>query len=196
MRVAFTAAFVVGLVVAASAQRALRTSTAIECAAELGTGVKSKRTFCDVMVGRTPADSISVAIPRHTGSATLQFDLHNRFTVPAIMVPGGLAYSRHEAVVGVIRPTGQTLSRAAVVREFRDLMDLFDQIGGGGRPGGVIAVAPGPAEPVRVTIPAGITAVGIVGLTLKVMNRASTEVYDTPGRPVAIVSNVRVQYRP
>lgn len=187
---------VAGLAAVPAAQRAPRVSTSTRCAADLGSGIKSKRTFCDVLIGTRPTDSIVVDIPRHTGTATLQFDLHNRFTVPAIVVPGALTFARHEAVVGVVRPTGELMARAAVVREFRSLGDLFDQIGGGGRPGGVIAVAPGPAEPIVVTIPAGVSAVGLVGLRLKVMSRAADEVYDTPGRPVAIVSNIRVQYRP
>jgi hypothetical protein len=196
MRVIGTAALAVSVLAMPSAQRAPRTSTAAACAANLGTGLKSKRTFCDVLIGTRPADSIAVSIPRHTGTATLQFDLHNRFTVPAIVVPGALTFARHEATVGIVRQTGQVISRAAVLREFRALTDLFDQIGGGGRPGGVIAVAPGPPEAVRITVPAGVSDVGIVGLRLKVMTRALDDVYDTPGRPVAIVSNIRVQYRP
>jgi hypothetical protein len=47
-----------------------------------------------------------------------------------------------------------------------------------------------------MTVPAGLTSVGIVGTRLTVLTRLSQEVFETPGRPVAIVSNVRVQYRP
>jgi len=166
------------------------------CAAQLGNGVTSKRPFCDVLIGASPDESVGIAIPPYTGSATLLFDLHNRFTVPAVMVPGPLSFARHEAVVSVIRPTGEVLGRAAVVREFRTLEDLFDQIAGGSNPGGVKAVAPGKAESIRMTVPAGLSAVGIVGARLTVLTGSSQEVFDTPGRPVAIVSNVRVQYRP
>jgi hypothetical protein len=179
-----------------TAQRAVRVATNAECAAPLGAGLKTKRVFCDVLIATAPGDSVSMAIPPHTGSATLRFDLHNRFTVPAIVVPGALTFARHEAIVSVVRPTGVVISKAAVVREFRAVADLFDQIGGGANPGGVKAVAPGQGEAVRVTIPTGLTSVGIVGARLSVLMRTNQEVFDTPGRPVAIVSNVRLEYRP
>jgi hypothetical protein len=137
-----------------------------------------------------------VTIPSRTGAATLHFDLHNRFTVPALAVPPLLAFARHEALVSVIQPSGDVIGRAAVLREFRSVTDLFDQIGGGGRPGGVKAVAPGAPEAVRFTVPASVSTVGIVGIRLKVLTRSGEETFETPGRPVAIVSNLRVQYTP
>jgi hypothetical protein len=61
----------------------------------------------------------------------------------------------------------------------------------------VKAVAPGPAEPIRFTIPAGVSTVGIVGTRLEVLTRATgTQTFETPGRPVAIVSNLRLDYTP
>lgn len=194
---------ILGLVVAATlaleAQRAAgtRVSTASACAADLGVGQKSKRKFCDVVITGVPAESVAVTIPPRTGTATLLFDLHNRFTVPVVAGQPLLAYQRHEAIVAVIRLNGVVLTKAASIREFRTAADLFDQIAGGGRPGGVKAVAPGPAEPVRVTIPAGLSTVGIAGLRVTVRTGTTgPETFDTPGRPVAIVSNVRVEYRP
>lgn len=191
----------IGVLIAASvailpAQRGPRTTTVVECAAPLGSGTKTRRPFCDVLIGTRPADSVAMQIPAHAGAATLQFDLHNRFSVPAIAVPSPLTFARHEAVVAVIRPNGAVIGRAAVAREFRSITDLFDQIAGGGRTGGVKSVAPGAVEAVRLTIPAGVPTIGIVGLRLRVMTRASDETFDTPGRPVAIISNVRVDYRP
>jgi hypothetical protein len=170
-------------------------ATEARCAAELGTGVKSKRTFCDVLIASTPADSIAVTIPAHRGPATLQFDLHNRFAVPAVMISGPLVFQRHDAIVAVIRANGQVISRAAVVREFRRMDDLFDQVGGGTGPAGTKSVAPGPAEPIRVTIPAGVTAFGIVGVRLEVLRRTGEETFDAPGRPVAVISNLRVEWQ-
>jgi hypothetical protein len=181
------------------AQRAAgtRVTTSKTCAASLGTGLKSKRTFCDVIIAKVPKDSVSITIPAHTGPATLMFDLHNRFLLPAVAAAPALLYARHEAIVSIVKNTGEVINRAAVVREFRVLSDLFDQITGGGRPGGVKAVAPGPAEPVRFTIPAGINAIGIVGSRLQTLTRAGgDEVFENPGRPVAIVSNVRVEFTP
>jgi hypothetical protein len=175
----------------------LRVSTASECAASLGVGVKSKRTFCDVVITSAPAESVNVPLPERTGGATLLFDLHNRFTVPVVTGQPLLAFQRHEALAAVIRPNGVILGKAAAIREFRATVDLFDVIAGGGRPGGVKAVAPGPAESIRVAIPTGVTSVGITGLRLSVRtNMSGPDVFDTPGRPVAMVSNVRVEYRP
>jgi hypothetical protein len=174
-----------------------RLATAVSCQADLGLGVKSKRTFCDVIIGGAGADSVLVSIPTHTGAAILFFDLHNRFSVPVVSGQPALAYARHEAVVEVRRPTGEPIGRAAVIREFRTVADLFDQIAGGGRPGGVKAVAPGPSEAVRMTIPPGVASVGIAGIRLRAETGLATDqTFDTPGRPVAIVSNVRVEYRP
>jgi hypothetical protein len=181
------------------AQRAAgtRVSTASTCASDLGLGQKSKRKFCDVVITGVPAESVAVTIPPHTGTVTLFFDLHNRFALPVVAGQPLLAYQRHEAIVAVIRPNGVIVTKAASIREFRTQADLFDQIAGGGRPGGVKAIAPGPAEAVRVTIPPGLSSVGIAGLRLTVRTgMVGPETFDTPGRPVAIVSNVRVEYRP
>jgi hypothetical protein len=174
-----------------------RVSTARTCAASLGTGLKSRRTFCDVIIAAAPKDSVAITIPAHNGTATLMFDLHNRFPLPAVASVPGMAFARHEAIVSIVKGDGAVIARAAVVHEFRTVSDLFDQITGGGRPGGVKAVAPGPAEPVRFTIPSGISTIGIVGSRLQVLTRAGgDEVFETPGRPVAIASNVRLEYRP
>ncbi len=189
---------VVAAVTALPAQRArTRTVTDVACAADLGTGVESERQFCDVLIGTLPADSISLAVPEHTGNATLLFDLHNRFTIPTAVSPAVLAYARHEALVTVVDGLGAVLGKGAVVEEFRTVKDLFDRIGGGTRPGGVKAVAPGKPASVRVTVPAGVDTVGIIGSRLTVLTRAGgTQTFDTPGRPVAMASNIRLQYRP
>jgi hypothetical protein len=165
------------------------------CAAELGTGMKTRRTFCDVLIAAVPAESIAITIPAHAAAATLQFDLHNRFPVPNVVLSGPLIYQRHEAIVAVVRSTGAVIDRAAVIREFRRVSDLFDQINAGSRPGNVRSVAPGPPEAIRITIPAGITSIGIVGKSLRISRRAGDETFDAPGRPVAVISNLRVDVR-
>ncbi|HEX5214867.1 MAG TPA: hypothetical protein VFV98_05360 [Vicinamibacterales bacterium] len=175
---------------------ALRTTQGMTCAADLGVGIESKRRFCDVLIGKTAAESVLLRIPPHAGPATLSFDLHNRFDVPLVTQPAVDGYARHDAVVAVIRSSGGVLGRATVMKEYRNPNDLFDRIAGGGRPGGVKAIAPGPPDSWRFTIPAGVPAVGIVGGRLRVIKAATDEVYDTPGRPIAIVSNVRVEYAP
>jgi len=174
-----------------------RLTTQHTCAASLGTGVKSRRTFCDVITSTAPGESVSMAVPARTGVATVFFDLHNRFGLPVVTRFPGASYTRHEAIARVISGDGEVLGRAAVIREFRTAVDLFDQLAGGGRPGGVKGVAPGPPEAVRFVVPAGVTVVGIVGERLRVRTATGgDDTYDAPGRPVAIVSNLRLEYRP
>lgn len=179
------------------AQARSRVTTEHTCAASLGSGVKTKRVFCDVVTGDRLADSIAIELPARSGAATLLFDLHNRFGIPVISGYPGASYSRHEAVVRVIGADGAILGRAAVIREFRTTTDLFDQLTGGSGPGGVKGIAPGPPEAVRFSVPEGIDAVGIVGERLRVRTATGgDDVYDAPGRPVAVASNVRLEYRP
>lgn len=167
-----------------------KVATAFTCAAELGIGTASKRRFCDVIVATKAADSIAVSIPAHAGAATLLFDLHPRIDVPADDAEPAQAFARHTAVVAVVRPTGAVVDRGIVVKEFRTTADLFDRIVG------VKLVAPGRPEPQKVTIPAGLSSVGIVGVKLEVTRRLVQNTYDTPQRPIAVVSNVRVEYTP
>ncbi len=173
---------------------ARRNSTAFTCAADLGTGVASRRRFCDVIVASVAADSVTVTIPPHTGAATLSFDLHNRFSVPAGQVDAAQAFAHHVAVVAVIRQTGDVIDRAAVARDYRSPSDLFDRISGSARGAAPKAVAPGAPQAVRVTIPAGVGAIGIVGTRLEEWRPAGRGAFDSPGRAIAIVSNVRVEY--
>ena len=170
----------------------------ITCAAVLGTGIKSQRDFCDVFIGGNAKDSVGAALPPHVGTATVTLELHNPVPVPgAVAGPTVLAYARHQATIAVLAPTGDVLGRAIVAREFRTDADLFDQIAGGARPGGVKAIAPGKPEIAEFTVPANVMAIGIVGTRLKVLTRAGGEqTFDTPGRPIAIVSRVEVEYRP
>src|SRR5512143_3008159 len=50
------------------------------CPESLGTGVKTGASYCFVLAGRAPAQGVLVTIPRHAGTATLMFELHNRHT--------------------------------------------------------------------------------------------------------------------
>jgi hypothetical protein len=59
----------------------------------------------------------------------------------------------------------------------------------------VKAVAPLGREEISVTIPPGIEQVSLLGEVLDATTSAGHETA-TPGRTVAIVSNVRVEYRP
>lgn len=166
------------------------------CPAELGKGAKSNRPFCDVVITDKVAEGVSMVIPRHRGPSTLHFDLHNRFTVPPESVQLTQAYARNVATVAVLNPKGEVIGRGAAVSEFRSSADLFDRIAGGAQPGGLKAIAPGIATPVDIILPAAVSTVTIVGTRLEVTTRLGTQAYDTPGRPVAIVSNLRIDYTP
>jgi hypothetical protein len=169
-------------------------STTIQCAAELGKGTTTARQFCDVIVGTKAADSIAISIPPHRGPAKLMFDLHNRVAVPPESGLPAQTFSRNTAIVTVMGPKNE-LGRGAAVSEFRTAADLYDRIAGTVA-GAVKGVAPGPPTPIQVTVPAGVTAVGIVGTRLDVLTKLGKQTYETPGRPIAIVSNVHVEYTP
>jgi len=175
---------------------AKRTSAVFTCAADLGMGTASRRRFCDVVVASVAAESVSVAIPVHTGAATLLFDLHNRFTVDPVPADPALAFARHTAVIAVIRQAGDIIERMAVTRDYRTPADLFDRIAGAARGAAPRAIAPGAPQAMRVTIPAGVGGIGIVGTRLEEWRAAGRAAFDSPGRPIAIVSNVRVEYTP
>jgi hypothetical protein len=138
---------------------------------------------------------VLVSIPPHAGSATLTFDLHNRHTYSEEDIKAGRAYSKYTAVIGVLTMKGDLLSRGAVQSEFRTVTDLYERISGGAGPGGVKAVAPIGNEAIVVEIPADVDEVSLLGEVLDATTSAGRETA-TPGRTVAIVSNVKVEYRP
>jgi hypothetical protein len=166
------------------------------CPSLIGMGVKTIRNFCDVPAGRDPAEGIVVTLPAHTGPATLSFDLHARHTYSEAQTKSGHGYAHYSAMIGVLTMKGDVISRAAVEAEFRSANDLFDRIGGGAGPGGLKAVAPAGNEQIFVTIPAGVDEVSLLGETLDAITPAGHETVVMPGRPVAIVSNLLVEFRP
>ena len=170
---------------------AVKTSLDVACPADLGTGVKSKRPLCDVIVATDPAAGIVMRIPPHTGKTTLRFDLHNRFAVAA-----PLPFARASALVAVLNGnSGALIERAAVLGELRKELDLFDRIAGAG-PGATKAVAPGRAQPVTISVPATVTSISIVGVRVEVTTIDGRTESTTMGRPVAIASNFRIEYTP
>ena len=167
----------------------------VTCPERLGTGVRTGADYCFVLAGRDPAGGVVVAIPPHTGDATLLFDLHARHTYSESEARAGRGFAQYMAVIGALTPTGDLLDRAAVQAEVRSADDLYERIGGGAGPGGVKAVAPAGREPISLTIPAGIDQVSLRGELLDATTPAGRE-SAAPGRPVAVVSNIRVLYRP
>src|SRR4029078_12870947 len=54
------------------------TTPEVKCPSLIRMGVTTVRSFCDVPAGRDPNEGVVIAIPPHTGPATLTFDLHAR----------------------------------------------------------------------------------------------------------------------
>jgi hypothetical protein len=169
-------------------------TTAFSCASDLGVGIRSKRKFCDITISTAPKDGVTMTIPPHTGPTTLRFDLHNRYTLGAADATPAQMYAKHTAAVAVLDQTGAVVGRAAVSRELRTEVDLFDRIAGGAGPGGAIAVAPGRPEPVVLELPEAVTVIAVVGLSLDATSLAEQGTFTTPGRPVAAGSNFRIEY--
>lgn len=167
-----------------------------KCGAELGAGLRTARRFCDVLAAGDPSSAVIVPVPPHTGTATLSFDLHNRHTYSEQEVRAGRAYAQYTAVVQAVGPDGQVMARAAVQSAFRSPADLVDRITGGAGPGGVKAVAPVGTETITLAVPATVSEVTLVGERLTVETLLGHSSYNSPGRPVAIVSNITIEYRP
>lgn len=166
--------------------------TESQCPSDLGKGVKSRRAFCDIAASTDPAKGVTMRIPPHTGASKLRFDLHNRFAVAGKTLP----FARATALVAVLNAnSGAVIDRGAVMSELRSELDLFDRIVGTG-PGGTKTIAPGRAQAVTITIPAAVSAISIVGVRVDLTTKAGSEVFSSPGRPVAIVSNLRLEYTP
>ena len=172
-----------------------RAQAQVFCPSVLGTGLATKRTFCDVMIGRDPADGILIRIPAHRGPATLLFSLHARQTVSDEQIKARRAYARHTATIGVLTLDNTLLTRAVIQTEFRTLADLFDRIGGGAGPAGTKAIAPTGEEEVAVTLDEEVTEVSILGEKLAVSRVDGNETFVVPGRPIAVISNVMAQFR-
>jgi hypothetical protein len=168
-------------------------TTAFSCSVDLGVGIKSKRKFCDIVVSTLTKDGVTMAIPPHTGPTTLRFDLHNRYTLGSATTPAQL-YARQTAIVAVLDQAGVSLGKGAVSRELRTEVDLFDRIAGGIGPAGAIAVAPGRPEPVVIELPEAVTLISVVGVSLEATSLAEQGTFITPGRPVAVGSNFRIEY--
>jgi hypothetical protein len=166
------------------------------CPAPLGVGVTTKEIFCDVLTGRDPSAGVLITLPPHSGTVTLTFNLHNRHTYSEEEVLQHTAYRRYTATIGVLTLDNTLISRAVVQSEFRTVPDLIDRIGGGAGPAGIKAVAPTGTEPISITIPEGEEQVSILGEKLVVERQDGVTTYSEPGRPIADISQVMVEFRP
>ncbi len=167
------------------------------CPNPLGTGIKTKVAFCDVMSASDPAAGVLITLPPHRGPVTLTFDLHNRHTYSEEQEKAKRAYARYTAGIGALTMDNTLISRAAIESEFRNASDLVDRIDGGAGPGGVKAVAPSGTQAITIVIPAEVTEkVSLLGEKLTAVRLDGTSTYSQPGRPIAVVSNVMIEYVP
>jgi len=176
----------------------IRETPLMQCPSVLGNGTKSQRLFCDVLIGSYPAGGLRITIPPHEGRATLLFTIHNRQALPAEAPKKDAppAYARYTATLRVLAPNGSEVQKAVVQSEYRSQADLLERIAGGAGPGGVKAVAPTGSEPIVVEVPAGLTEVSLVGEKLIIERLDGSETVTTAGRPIAVVSQVFVEYQP
>lgn len=180
---------------AAAGQGRLVESVEVRCPSVLGIGVETDLVFCDVLAQQDPALGVVVVLPPRRGEATLSFNLHNRHTYSEDDVRRGRAYARYLAEVAVASPAGDVLGRRYVLNEFRTAEDLVDRVAGGAGPEGVKAIAPTGTERVSVTVPGNLNQVVIVGQTLEVtLVDGNLERIWSPGRPVAVISEVQLEY--
>lgn len=174
-----------------------RIQAEVKCPSELGVGVSTSRRFCDVLTGTDPKEGVLITIPPHRGPVTLSFELHNRHTYSAELVKQKQAYRKYTATIGVLTMDNTLVDRAVVQSEFRVEKDLFDRISGGAGPGGVKAVAPSGDEFITMQLPADVgEQVAMLGEKLAVMRPDGNDNFTSPGRPIASISNVMIEYRP
>ena len=166
------------------------------CPSPLGIGVTTKLAYCDVMTEREPTKGILITLPPHNGPVTLTFDLHNRHTYSEEQVKANRAFTRYTATVGVLTMDNTLISRATVQNEFRKASDLVERISGGAGPGGVKAVAPTGTELISIAIPAEEQKVTILGEKLSAERIDGNATYVSPGRPIAVISNVMIEFQP
>jgi hypothetical protein len=170
----------------------------MQCPSVLGNGTKTQRLFCDVLIGSYPAGGLRITIPPHEGRATLLFTIHNRQTLSAEASKKDAppVYARYTATLRVLAPNGSEVQKAVVQSEYRSPADIIERITGGAGPGGVKAVAPTGSEPIVVDLPAGLPEVSLVGEKLVIERLDGSETVTTAGRPIAVVSQVVVEYQP
>jgi hypothetical protein len=175
----------------------VRIQAELRCPTELGAGVTTGRRFCDVLTGNDPKEGILITIPPHRGPVTLSFELHNRHTYSAELVRLKQAYRKYTATIGVLSMDNTLVDRAVVQSEFRAEKDLFDRIKGGAGPGGVKAVAPIGTEMITMELPPDLgEQASFLGEKLTVVRPGGVDNFASPGRPIASISNVMLEFRP
>jgi hypothetical protein len=170
----------------------------VNCPVVLGQGARDQISYCDVVIGRDPMGGIVIPFPPHQGPVTLTFNLHNRHTYSEEQTKANRAYHRYTATIGVLALDNTLLSRFFVQGEFRTPADLVDRILGGSGPGGLKAVAPTGIEPITIVVTEDDAkdGVSLLGERLSVVRMDGSDTFTAPGRPIAVISNVMLEYRP
>ncbi len=195
MRFLLLAGVTVAIAATVAAQDRRIVPAEVRCPMVLGVGVNTDLAFCDVLIQQDADLGVVVIVPPHRGEAMLSFNLHNRHTYSAEEDRGGRAFAEYTAEVAVATVNGDVVARRFILSEFRTADDLIDRVTGGAGPGGMKAIAPTGVERVFIAIPDDLEAVSIVGQNLEVVRLDGRERIRSVGRPVAIISDVRVEYR-
>jgi len=175
-----------------------RVQAELECPSELGIGIRTTRRFCDVLTGREPQGGVLIKIPPHRGPVTLSFELHNRHTYSEELIKAKTAFRDYTATIGVLTMDNTLIDRAVIQNQFRSASDLFDRLQGGAGPGGMKAVAPTGSELISIELPEDVgDQVSVLGEKLRVVRAdGAIDTFIAPGRPIAALSNVMIEYRP
>ena len=168
----------------------------ISCPNVLGRGVRTRVIYCDVMTERDPGKGVRIKIPSHSGPARVTFNLHNRHLYSEEQIRAGQAFRRYTATIGALAADGALIQRAVVQSEFRTEKDLLDRIEGGAAGAPVKAVAPLGSEFIIVEVPAALEEISLLGEKLEAVSLDGPELYGSPGRLIAAVSDIKVEYRP
>ena len=166
------------------------------CPEFLGIGVATDVPFCDVLIQVDPELGVRVVLPPRRGESTLSFNLHNRHTYSQLEELEGRAYTQYLAAISMATMEGEIIGRGVVLSEFREAVDLVDRILGDVEASELKAVAPIGVERVSLAVPENLDELVIVGQSLEVMRVDGRDVVSALGRPVAVLSNATIEYRP
>jgi hypothetical protein len=195
-RITLTLGLGLALLVRAEAQTTEIQPAEVMCPEVLGIGVSSDIPFCDVLVQVEPDLGIRVVLPPRRGESTLSFKLHNRHTYSQQEEAAGRAYAQYLAAIAVATMEGEIIDRGVVLSEFREVSDLIDRVAGGAGASGLKAVAPTGVERISLIVPEDLDEVVIVGRSLEIVRVDGRDMVTALGRPVAVLSEVSIEYRP
>lgn len=195
-RLALAIGLGMALLVRVEAQSTQVEPAEVLCPEVLGIGVSTDVPFCDVLVQVEPEFGIRVVLPPRRGESTLSFNLHNRHTYSQQEEAGGRAYAQYLAAVAMATMEGEIIGRGVVLSEFREVSDLIDRVSGGAGASGLKAVAPTGVERISMTVPEDLEELVIVGQSLEINRLGGRDMVTALGRPVAVLSEATIEYRP